>query len=186
MIEVIKLIISDWKRYTALHKRMNPLLFFVVFLRNPGMYFSVFYRLERYLLFHPIIFLKAIGAIFYPAYFILTYYILNVDISPKVSIGKGLYVHNRGIIFTEKVVAGDNLTLIGPMTLGTKGLGIGDSSADAPRLGNSVTIFTGARIIGKVKIGNKVFIGANAVVVKDVPSCCIVGGVPAKIIKKIK
>lgn len=42
----------------------------------------------------------------------------------------------------------------------------------------------GARIIGPVRIGNNVIIGANAVVVKDLPNNCIVAGVPAKIIKE--
>ncbi len=185
MFKVIKLIVSDWKRYTMLHKKMNLFLLIVVLLRNPGMYFSIVYRVERYLLLHKFFPFKLLGFLLYPGYFIFTYYILDIDISPKVSIGKSLYVHNRGIIFTEKVIAGNNLTLIGPIILGTKGLGIVDS-ADAPNLGNNVTIFTGARIIGGVRIGNNVFVGANAVVVKNVSSNSIVGGIPAKLIRKYK
>jgi serine O-acetyltransferase len=184
MIEVIKFIITDWKRYTALHKKMNPLLFLVVLFRNPGMGFSVLYRLDRYLLTHSFFFVKLLGAILYPFYFIITYYILAIDISPRVKLGKGLYVHNRGIIFTDQVIAGDNLTLIGPITFGTKGVGL-SNDVMGPTAGDNVTVYTGARVIGPVKIGNNVFIGANAVIIKDIPSNCVVGGVPAKILKKI-
>lgn len=54
-----------------------------------------------------------------------------------------------------------------------------------PVIGDNVKIGTGAKIIGGVTVGNNVFIGANAVVVKDVPDNCVVGGVPAKIIKYV-
>ena len=53
----------------------------------------------------------------------------------------------------------------------------------APTIGNNVIIGAGAKIMGDVKIGNNVTIGANAVVTHDVPDNCVVGGVPAKIIK---
>jgi len=175
---------SDWKRYTALHKHVSPLLFLVIFFRNPGMFFSVIFRFERYFLYHKMIILKVLGAILYPFYFIITYYIMDVDIPPDATIGPGLYVHNRGIIFTSSVVAGKNLTLIGPLTIGMKGMA--DKGVEVPKMGNDVTIFTGARIIGDVKVGNNVYIGANAVVVKDVSSNSVVGGVPAKLLKKIK
>lgn len=185
MIEVIGLIISDWKRYTGFHRRMNPLLFLVVLFRNPGMHFSFIYRIERYLLTHNLLLCRIIGTMMYPMYFLYTYYVLDINISPHVSIGRGMYIHNKGIISADAVVAGNNITLIGPLTLGTKGYGVNKPDA-VPHLGNSVAIFSGARIIGDIKIGNNVYIGANAVVVKNVPSNCIVGGVPARIIKKIK
>lgn len=185
MVEVIKLIISDWKRYTSLHKKMNLLLFLVVLFRNPGMWFSLWYRLDRYLLTHSFFPIKLLGVILYPFYFIITYYIMAIDISPRVKIGKGLYVHNRGIIFTDMVTTGDNLTLIGPLTCGTKGIGLSDDPR-GPTVGNNVTVYAGARLIGPVKIGDNVYIGANAVVINDIQSNAIVGGVPAKILKKLK
>lgn len=55
---------------------------------------------------------------------------------------------------------------------------------EVPVIGNNVHIANGAKIIGPVRIGDNVIIGANAVVVKDVPDNCIVAGVPAKIIKE--
>lgn len=183
MLKTIKLISSDWKRYLRLHKKMNPLIFLIVLFRNPGMHFSVFYRLESFLLSSKSIFLRIIGAILYPFYFIETYYILNIDISPRVKIGKGLYIHNQGIVVADKTKAGNNLSLIGPLTLGVKALG---ENSKVPVLGDNVTVYAGARIVGDVIIGDNVKIAANAAVVKNVPSNCIVGGVPAKIIKRIR
>ena len=52
-------------------------------------------------------------------------------------------------------------------------------------MGNDVYISAGARIIGKITIGNNVIIGTNAVVNKDVPDNCIVAGVPAKVIRTV-
>lgn len=54
---------------------------------------------------------------------------------------------------------------------------------DCPTIGNNVTIYCGAKVLGNITIGNNVIIAANAVVVKDVEDNCVVGGVPAKIIK---
>lgn len=183
MIDLIQLIQSDWKRYTRLHKKMNPLLFLAVLFKNPGMHFSLLYRIERYLLFNNSIFWKMLGLLLYSLYYVITYYILDIDISPKVKIGKSLYIHNRGIVVTDGSVAGNNLSLIGPLTFGVKELGAHNTS---PLLGNNVIVYTGARVIGSVKIGNNVTIGANAVVVRNIPSNCVVGGVPAKIIKRLK
>ena len=61
---------------------------------------------------------------------------------------------------------------------------IGYNGEKAPSLGNNVTVCCGAKVIGGVTIGDDVIIGANAVVVKDIPNHCIVVGVPAKIIKR--
>ena len=62
-------------------------------------------------------------------------------------------------------------------------LGNNNSSA-TPVLGHNVSVGVGAKVFGGVTIGNNVFIAANAVVTKDVPDDTIVGGVPAKIIKR--
>lgn len=57
------------------------------------------------------------------------------------------------------------------------------NKTNCPYIGNNVNIKAGAKVIGGVKVGDDVIIGANAVVVKDVPSHSIVAGVPAKVIK---
>ncbi|WP_283640772.1 serine O-acetyltransferase [Mesonia mobilis] len=55
---------------------------------------------------------------------------------------------------------------------------------EVPVIGDNVYLATGAKILGPIKIGNNVIVGANAVVIKDVPDNCVVAGIPAKIIKK--
>ena len=62
-------------------------------------------------------------------------------------------------------------------------IGTNGSEASRPTLGDNVGFGPGAKAFGKITIGNNVFVAANAVVVKDVPNNCIVGGVPAKILK---
>ncbi|MBQ0072615.1 MAG: serine acetyltransferase [Prevotella sp.] len=61
-----------------------------------------------------------------------------------------------------------------------------NNSSDCPIIGNDVHLCTGAKVIGNVTIGDDVIVGANAVVVKDVPSHSIVAGIPAKVIKTRK
>lgn len=62
---------------------------------------------------------------------------------------------------------------------------IGFGNGGAPTIGDNCVIYSGARIIGGVKIGNNCIIGTNSVVTHDVPDNSVVAGVPAKIIKKI-
>ncbi len=61
---------------------------------------------------------------------------------------------------------------------------VGEVNGKRPIIGNSVSIYTGAIVIGDISIGNNVSIGAGAVVVKDVPNNCTVVGNPAKIVKQ--
>ena len=56
---------------------------------------------------------------------------------------------------------------------------------EAPVLGDNVEVCCGAKIIGGVRIGDNVLIGANSVVLKDIPSNCVVAGVPARIIRNL-
>ena len=74
------------------------------------------------------------------------------------------------------------MTLYHQVTLG--GRNARDSSP--PILGDNVEVFTGARILGSVKIGEGSVIGANAVVLQDVPAYCLAVGVPARVIDRRK
>ena len=76
-------------------------------------------------------------------------------------------------------------TVIGKNCIIGQGVTIGGKSGwyEVPVIGDNVHIHAGARIIGPVRIGDNVEIGTNCVVVKDVPSNCVVAGVPARILK---
>lgn len=86
-----------------------------------------------------------------------------------------LIIHGFSIIISCKRI-GSNCTLFQQVTIGASNTGV-------PDIGDNVTIYCGAKVLGGIRIGDDVLIGANAVVVSDVPSHCIVAGVPAKIIK---
>lgn len=180
-MNIIATIYSDWKMYLKLHKRMNPLLFFMVVFHNPGMVFSIIYRVLNSMYYSKFPLVRWLGFFLNILYFIITYYILDIDIAPSVKIGKGLYIHNKGVVLDSRVKAGKNLVLIGPLTIGVDKY---MSSGKSATIGNNVQIYAGARIIGDVKIGDNSVIAANAVVVKNVPEGVIVGGVPAKVIKR--
>ena len=77
-----------------------------------------------------------------------------------------------------------NVNKIGNYCGFNSGVLLGDNGEDAvPTLGDYVAFAPGAKAFGKITIGNNVFVAPNAVVTKDVPENCVVGGVPAKILK---
>lgn len=100
-------------------------------------------------------------------------------LSPKAKIGAGLHLpHATGIVIGDDTVIGDNATLYQHVTIGRK-----NTAQDAyPKLGNGVTVYAGACIVGDVKIGDGAVIGANSVVTKDVPAGATAVGAPAKIL----
>ncbi len=94
--------------------------------------------------------------------------------------GGGIYFeHYSCIAITKGALIGRNITLFQGTTIGKN---YGGSKYGYPIVGDNVIVFAGAKIIGSIKVGNNVIIGANSVVVNDVPDNCVVAGVPAKII----
>lgn len=92
-------------------------------------------------------------------------------------IGGGLYIsHGYGTTIYARSI-GENLHVY-------QGVTIGKSNGYAPQIGNNVTIYSGAKVVGNIRIGNNVVIGANAVVIRDVPDNSLAVGVPARIILK--
>jgi serine O-acetyltransferase len=93
------------------------------------------------------------------------------------NIGPGLFIQHG---FSTIIMAdmGENCWINQQVTIGYK------DKNSRPTLGNKVRITAGAKVIGDVKIGDNVTVGANAVVVKNVPDNCVVVGVPAYIVKK--
>ncbi len=106
----------------------------------------------------------------------------GVDIHPGAVIGSGLFIdHATGVVIGETAEVGDDVMLYHGVTLG----GIGpDTGKRHPTVGDRVTIGAGAKILGAIKIGDDSRIGANAVVVKPVPSGSVVVGVPGQVISR--
>jgi len=92
-----------------------------------------------------------------------------------------LFPHPYGIVIHSETVIGDNAIVMQQVTMGGKSL---INPTGAPMLGDNCYIGAGAKILGAVKIGNKVTIGANAIVTKDIPDGAVVVGVN-KILKNV-
>ncbi len=102
------------------------------------------------------------------------------DIYENTEIGKGLHIAHFGcLIIHADAVLGENVSLSHGVTVGQT---IKDGKALTPVIGNNVYLAPGAKVIGGIKIGNNVAVGANAVVTHDVPDNAVVAGVPARII----
>lgn len=109
-------------------------------------------------------------------------YRLGISIPFNTSIGSGFYIgHFGGIVVNEKSVIGKNCNISQGVTLGQSNRG---KNKGYPVVGNNVYIGPGAKIVGAVKIGNDVAIGANCVVTKDIPDHSVVVGIPGKVISQ--
>ena len=105
-----------------------------------------------------------------------------VDIHPAATIGPGLFIdHALGVVIGETAEVGADVTLYQGVTLGGTSL---EGGKRHPTVGDRVTIGSGAKVLGPVTIGAGSRIGANAVVVRDVPPDSVVVGVPGQVIAR--
>lgn len=113
---------------------------------------------------------KRIITLFYPP--------LSTLFLDTPEIGGGLYIQHGFATMVAAKSIGENCWINQQVTVGYNGPG------EPPVIGDWVMITCGAKVLGDIHIGNHVTVGANAVVIRDVPDNCVVGGVPAKIIKQ--
>ncbi|OBJ17644.1 serine O-acetyltransferase [Mycobacterium colombiense] len=112
----------------------------------------------------------------------ITRILTGVEIHPGAILGPGLFIdHATGVVIGETAEVGEDVTLYHGVTLGGSGR---DTGKRHPTIGDRVIIGAGAKILGAIKIGDDSRIGANAVVVKEVPSCSVVVGVPGQVISR--
>lgn len=167
-----KTIIYDINRWAALYKLpfTSLLMRLNYFLLNTPEFRNVFYlRLNS----GKNICMRVAGifcTILYPK--------LNTLKIRTYNIGAGLFIqHGIATIISAESI-GKDCWINQQVTIGYS------HKMERPEIGDNVTIYAGAKIIGKVRVGNNSIIGANAVVVKNVPDDCTVVGVPAYIIKR--
>lgn len=106
----------------------------------------------------------------------------GIEIHPGAQIGRGFFIdHGMGVVIGETAIIGDNVLLYQGVTLGGTGL---EKGKRHPTIGNNVVIGAGAKVLGNINVGDNSYIGANAVVIKDVPANSTVVGVPGRITKQ--
>lgn len=108
--------------------------------------------------------------------------ITGIEIHPGATIGRNVFIdHGMGVVIGETAIVGNNVTIFHGSTLG----GIGGEKGEKrhPTVEDDVLIGAGAKVLGNVTIGKGAKIGANAIVLNDIPPYRTAVGIPAKIIE---
>ena len=104
----------------------------------------------------------------------------GIEIHPGARIGRRVFIdHGTGVVIGETAEIGDDVTLYQGVTLGGTSLQPGKRH---PTLGPGVIVGAGAKILGPLQVGANARIGSNAVVLKDVPDCATVVGIPGRVV----
>jgi len=106
--------------------------------------------------------------------------LFSIDINPAARVGQGIMIdHAHAIVIGETAVVGNDVSMLHSVTLGGTGKEGGDRH---PKIGDGVLIGAGAKVLGNISVGNCSRIAAGSVVLRDVPPCKTVAGIPAKIV----
>ncbi|MDP3732830.1 MAG: serine O-acetyltransferase EpsC [Candidatus Omnitrophota bacterium] len=149
--------------------------FLEILLLYPGLHALIHYRIAHF--FYKI-------RLFFIARLIsqIARFLTGIEIHPGAKIGNGLFIdHGMGVVIGETSIIKNNVLLYQGVTLGGTGL---EKGKRHPTIGNNVVVGGGAKILGNITIGDNSYIGANAVVIKDVPPDSTVVGVPGRITKQ--
>ena len=109
-------------------------------------------------------------------------FLTAIEIHPAAKIGKRFFIdHGVGVVIGETAEVGDDVFIYHQVTLGAT---TSKKIKRHPTIGNGVIIGAGAKLLGPINVGKDAKIGANSVVVSDVPSGATMVGIPAKEFKK--
>ena len=149
--------------------------FLEILLLYPGLHAIMWHRLAHFLWKKQVPFLPRLVSQ-------IARFFTGVEIHPGARIGKGLFIdHGMGVVIGETTIIGDHVVLFQGVTLGGTGKETGKRH---PTLGDNIVVGAGAKVLGNIEIGSNSYIGANAVVIKDVPSNTTVVGVPGRITRQ--
>lgn len=150
-------------------------------LASHGFWVMVVYRFGRWRYQIRQRWLRMPFSLLYKVSFIFIQIITGIELPCEAQVGRRFRIdHFSGIIISGDSVFGDDVVIRNGVTVGLRHTGVRGS----PRIGNRVDIGAGAKILGPITIGDDSAIGANAVVIKDVPPNSIAVGVPARIISR--
>jgi serine O-acetyltransferase len=169
-MSLVKTLLADLHSKVNWYERPSSLKSLLAICLSDGSSAQILYRLMRFCQTHHL----------QPLAFFI--YRLNAAVGHAVigrgaEIGPGFVIlHSFGVVINSSVRAGKNLVI-------EHGVTIGAEKGRSPVLGDNVFIGAGAKVIGPVKVGSDVKIGANAVVTKDLPDGATAVGIPARVIK---
>jgi serine O-acetyltransferase len=146
-----------------------------------GLWVMAVYRFGRwrYGIRHPIV--RAPISFVYKLSFKFMQIVTGIELPCEVSVGRRLRIdHFGGVIVSGDVTIGDDVVIRNGVTIGLRRTGVRGS----PKIGNRVDIGAGAKILGPITIGDDSTIGANAVVLEDVPPNSSAIGIPARTIPR--
>jgi serine O-acetyltransferase len=150
------------------------------FLRQ-GMWVMVVYRFGRWRYQIRPRWIRTPFSALYKFFKILSEILTGIELPCEAIVGRRFRIdHFGGIVISGDTVFGDDCVVRNGVTVGLRNTGMRGS----PVIGNRVDIGAGAKILGSIRIGDDVAIGANAVVLTDVPSNSIAVGVPARVIPR--
>ena len=176
LVWIIVILLGFRKEINAVFERDPAARTYIeVVLLYSGLHAIVMYRIAHFLL--------SIRIPFIPRFLSqMARFFTGIEIHPGAKIGESLFIdHGMGVVIGETSVVGNNVTLYQGVTLGGTGK---EKGKRHPNIDDNVVIGTGAKILGNITIGENSYIGANAVVLKDVPANSTVVGVPGRITKQ--
>lgn len=158
-------------------KKNDPALHstFELFFNYPGLWALFFHRIAHWFYTKGLRFLpRLISA--------LGMFLTMIDIHPGATIGRRVFIdHGVGVVIGETTVIEDDVLIYQQVTLGGVST---DKGKRHPTIQKGSVIGAGAKVLGNITIGENAKVGANSVVVKNVPSDCTAVGIPARVLKR--
>ena len=169
-------VFADYRAVTQSGRRPNWLRVVGMLLRSASLRVAFYYRIGHRLRRRRIRILAGI--------FDRLIHWSGLSVSTAAEIGKGLRIpHPQGVVIGGGVKIGERAYILQGVTLGGEGGKRRGDGQTAPRLGDDVLLGAGAKLLGPIIVGNRVKIGANAVVTSDLPDDCTAVGIPARVVR---
>jgi serine O-acetyltransferase len=145
-----------------------------------GLWVMLVYRFGRWRYTIPNRWLRQPFSFLYRVLKVVSQILTGIDLPCEATVGRRFLIeHFGGIVISGDAVIGDDVTVRNGVTIGLRRRG----TRESPRIGDRVDIGAGAKVLGGIVVGSDVSIGANAVVIQDVPAGCVAVGVPARILR---
>lgn len=148
---------------------------------SQGLWVMAVYRFGRWRYGIRFSLIRKICSLIYKILFAVVQAVTGTELPCEAKVGRRLRIdHSQGIVISGDAVLGDDVILRNGVTIGLKRAGVRGS----PVIGDRADIGAGAKILGEIVLGDDVCVGANAVVLTDVPSNSIAVGIPARILPR--